>query len=94
MQILLSPELAEIVEQQIASGAYSSPEAVIAAALLQFNPDALAVEAEVEAENERRWQRFKQSGHTIDHSVVKNWVTAFLMPTVCAMPTIPLTRSF
>jgi len=37
MQISPTPELAVIIEQQIASGAYGSPdEVVVAAALLQF----------------------------------------------------------
>ncbi|MFM7423870.1 MAG: hypothetical protein ACKO7W_02505 [Elainella sp.] len=72
MQILLSPELARIVEQNIASGAYSSPEAVIAAALLLLNE--AESEPEAEAENQRRWQNFQVSGRIISHDTVKIWV--------------------
>nr|RNJ67959.1 MAG: hypothetical protein EDM05_17820 [Leptolyngbya sp. IPPAS B-1204] len=75
MQISLSSELATIVEQQIASGAYNSPEEVITAALLQLtdgvDPDQ---EEQIEAENRRRWQKFKQMGRVIPHQVVAEWV--------------------
>lgn len=74
MEISLTPELSAIVEQQIASGAYSTPEEVIAAALVQLNDGIEEVETGVEAENERRWQRFQQTGHTIAHERVREWV--------------------
>lgn len=75
MQISLTPELAAIVERQIASGAYSNPDEVIAAALLQFD-DAinLELEAQIDEENERRWQKFKETGDAIAHEKVREWV--------------------
>lgn len=75
MQILLPSKLAKIVEQNIASGAYSSPEAVIAAALVLLNEAGLE-EAEAEADNQRRWQNFQESGRAISHDVVKDWVNS------------------
>lgn len=74
MQISLTPELTAIIERQLASGAYGSPDEVVAAALLQFdeliNP---ALEAQVEEENDRRWQKFQATGHAVSHEKVKEW---------------------
>ena len=74
MQISLTPELTAIIERQLASGAYGSPDEVIAAALLQF--DELvdpALETQVEEENDRRWQKFQATGHAISHQRVREW---------------------
>lgn len=74
MQIFLTPELTAIIERQIASGAYGSPDEVVSAALLQF--DELvdpALEAQIEEENERRWQKFKETDHAISHEKLREW---------------------
>ncbi|KAM3101077.1 type II toxin-antitoxin system ParD family antitoxin [Phormidesmis sp. 146-12] len=74
MQISLTPELTAIIERQLASGAYGSPNEVVAAALLQF--DELidpALEAQVDEENDRRWQKFQKTGHAVSHQNVREW---------------------
>lgn len=74
MQISLTPELTAIIERQLASGAYGSPDEVVAAALLQF--DELidpALEAQIEEENDRRWQKFQETGHAISHQKAREW---------------------
>lgn len=74
MQISLTPELTAIVERQIASGAYGSPDEVVAAALLQFEELMDPVlEAQIEEEDERRWQKFKETDHAISHAKVREW---------------------
>jgi putative addiction module CopG family antidote len=50
MEITLSPELTAMIERQIASGDYHSPDEVIAAALLQLEVRDIEIEAERERE--------------------------------------------
>jgi putative addiction module CopG family antidote len=74
MQISLTPELTAIIERQLASGAYGSPDEVVAAALLQFDERIdPALEAQVEEENDRRWQKFQETGHAVSHEKVREW---------------------
>jgi putative addiction module CopG family antidote len=74
MQISLTPELTAIIERQLASGGYGSPDEVVAAALLQFDERIdPALEAQVEEENDRRWQKFQETGYAISHYKVREW---------------------
>lgn len=74
MQISLTPELAAIVERQIASGAYGNPDEVVVEALLQFDkPTNPGLEAQIEEENDRRWQNFQETGHAISHKALREW---------------------
>ena len=74
MQISLTPELTAIIERQIASGAYGSPDEVVAAALLQFDEQIdPALEVQVEEENDSRWQKFQKTGRVVSHAKVREW---------------------
>jgi Arc/MetJ-type ribon-helix-helix transcriptional regulator len=72
MQIFLLPELIAIIERQIAFGNYHSPDEVIAAALLGLEEPNL--DLETDSENERRWQKFQQTGQSVSHATVGDWV--------------------
>jgi Arc/MetJ-type ribon-helix-helix transcriptional regulator len=74
MEISLPPELTAIIERQMASGDYHSPDEVIAAALLQLDDLDIELETEIDAENDRRWQKFQQTGQSISHATVGDWV--------------------
>jgi Arc/MetJ-type ribon-helix-helix transcriptional regulator len=74
MEISLPPELTAIIERRIASGDYHSPDEVIAAALLQLDDLDIDLETEIDAENERRWQKFQQTGQAVSHATVGSWV--------------------
>jgi Arc/MetJ-type ribon-helix-helix transcriptional regulator len=72
VQISFLLELIAIIERQIASGDYHSPDEVIAAALLRLED--LNLDLETDAENERRWQKFQQTGQSVSHATVGDWV--------------------
>jgi Arc/MetJ-type ribon-helix-helix transcriptional regulator len=74
MEISLPPELTAIIERQMASGDYRSPDEVIAAALLQLDDLDIELETEIDAENDRRWQKFQQTGQSVSHATVGDWV--------------------
>lgn len=74
MEISLPVELTAIIERHMAGGGYNSPEEVVIAALQQLDTYDTTLEREIDVENERRWQNFQQTKHSVPHATIGAWV--------------------
>ncbi len=81
MDISLPAELTAIIEHHMATGGYHSPEEVVIAALQQLDAYDDALEREIDAENERRWQNFQQTQRSVSHAAIGAWVDQLPMNT-------------